>query len=372
MMSKIHQLAELGQSIWLDYVSRDYLNSNQIQDLLDKGLRGMTSNPTIFEKAITQSSAYDADLKRLAGSGKTAQEIYESLVIADIQQAADLLMPVYKQTQGGDGYVSLEVNPDLAYDTEGTIDEVQRLWETVERPNLLIKIPATRQGIEAISESIQSGINVNVTLIFSLSRYGEVIAAYIRGLEMRHRLGEPINNIASVASFFVSRVDTKVDGWLKDLIHEGKGPKELIHGLQGQVAVANAIKAYNQFQAIFVSDQFLELQEYGGRAQRPLWASTSTKNPAYSDIKYVQELIAPHTVNTLPQDTLAAFLDHGEVRVAIDNEFNQADFVLQSLDDVGISLNKATTELEKEGVAKFADSYNSLLETIQQRIDQEI
>jgi transaldolase len=366
-MTKIHELTELGQAIWLDYIRRSFIQQGNLQAFVDKGLRGVTSNPSIFEKAIAQSDDYDEQLEKLAQAGRSTDEIYTQLAVQDIQRAADVLRPVYDATEGADGFVSLEVDPTLAHETQATIDEAARLWELVERPNLMIKIPATKEGLPAISKSITNGLNINVTLIFSLARYGEVMAAYVSGLEMRQRAGNPIDHISSVASFFVSRVDTKVDKRLEAVIQREGPQAELAASLRGQAAVANAKMAYRQFKTVFEREGFKNLQEKGARLQRPLWASTSTKNPAYSDIKYVQELIAPHTVNTLPEKTLNAFMDHGEVKLTLEDDINKAEFVLQSLEDVGISMQAVTQELEDEGVEAFAKSFRALIERIGER-----
>jgi transaldolase len=368
MASAIDQLNALGQSLWYDNIQRDELENGALARMIAQGdIRGVTSNPTIFNQAISRSSHYDADLKRLAAEGLTAEGIYEELVVKDIRAAADLFRPLYEETEAGDGYVSLEVNPNLAYDTAGTIDEVERLWEKVDRPNLMIKIPGTQEGLEAITKSISAGINVNVTLIFSLMRYADVMAAYVYGLRFREQAGDSIENIASVASFFVSRVDSKVDKRLQAVI-EGRGhAAELAEGILGETAVANAKLAYVQFLEVFEGSTFEDLEEQGGRPQRPLWASTSTKNPAYSDVKYIEELIGPNTVNTVPPNALEAFKDHGRVRVTISEDLTEARFVLESLDELGISLDQVTKELEEEGVKAFAESYNSLLETIEKR-----
>ncbi len=366
-MTKLHQLAELGQAVWLDYIQRAFMQSGELQKLIDNGLRGMTSNPTIFEKAIAGSQDYDADIARLAKEGRTTQEIYEALAIADIRTAADLLRPVYDATQGADGYVSLEVNPELAYDTPGTIEEARRLWQAVERPNLMVKIPATKEGIPAITEAIAAGVNVNVTLIFSLDRYEEVMEAYLQGLEKRLANGEGVERIASVASFFVSRLDTKVDRLLENIITTESPQAELAARLLGRCAVDNAKLAYQRFRRVFEGERFLALASRGARLQRPLWASTSTKNPKYSDILYVQELIGRHTVNTLPQVTLDAFLDHGKVALTLEDGLEQAQNEINSLGQLGISIDQVTQELEDEGVAAFARSYRDLLGSLREK-----
>jgi len=363
-MTKLHELAELGQAIWLDYIRRSFIASGGLGKLIDMGLRGITSNPTIFERAIAGSDDYDDDLERMALAGKSSAEIYEALAIADIQQAADLLRPVYVQTNGDDGYVSLEVSPKLARQGERTLAEAKRLWAAVDRPNLMIKIPATREGLPAITKAIAAGINVNVTLIFSLKRYAEVMEAYLQGLEARAAAGEPLGHIASVASFFVSRVDTKVDKRLEEIISLEDERAAKAAALRGVAAVANAKIAYRRFQAVFESERFLALKALGARLQRPLWASTSTKNPAYSDILYVQELIGPHTVNTLPQKTMEAFIDHGEVRLTLTQDVDAAEQNLQALEEIGISMDSVTQELEDEGVSSFARSFETMLESI--------
>ena len=366
-MTKLHELNELGQSIWLDYIRRSFLDAGELQRWIDMGLRGVTSNPSIFEKAIAGSQDYQEDLRQLAQEGRSADQIFAELAASDIRQAADLLRPVYEESRGTDGFVSLEVNPALAYDTQASLDEARRLWSAVDRPNLMVKIPATEQGIPAIAQAISEGININITLIFSRSRYGEVISAYLQGLEQRLSLGLPVRQIASVASFFVSRVDTKVDKQLESILQQEGPGADLAARLLGKAGVANARLAYRQFKEVFEGERFARLKADGAQVQRPLWASTSTKNPAYADIKYVQELIGPQTVNTLPQETLEAFLDHGEVRLTIDEDLDGLQRAVQSLEDLGISLEQVTQELEQEGVAAFAKSYEALMETIQNK-----
>jgi transaldolase/glucose-6-phosphate isomerase len=371
-MSKLHELADLGQSVWMDYIRRAFITSGKLSALIDLGVRGMTSNPTIFEKAIVGSSApgggtsgeYDPDLARLAAEGKSASEIYEALAIDDIRMAADHLRPVYDTTKGDDGYVSLEVNPTLAHETDQTVDEALRLWSTVNRPNLMVKIPATKEGLPAITRATAAGVNVNITLIFSLVRYQQVMEAFLKGLEQRVAAGKPIDHIASVASFFVSRVDTKVDKRLESIMREEGQRADLAASLLGRAAVANAKLAYTLFREIFESQRFSALHAKGARVQRPLWASTSTKNPNYSDILYVQELIGPHTVNTMPQNTLENFLDHGEVRLTLEDGLDQAHGVMQKLESLGISMDQVTQELEDEGVEAFAKSFKELIESI--------
>ncbi len=366
-MAKLHDLAELGQAIWLDYIQRSFIKSGELQKLIDIGLRGMTSNPTIFEKAIAGSAGYDNEIKELSAKSIPTQEIYETLAIADIRLAADQLRPVYESSGGTDGYVSLEVNPELGRDTKGTLSEARRLWSQVERPNLMIKIPATKEGLPAISQAIASGINVNVTLIFSLERYAEVMEAYLAGLESRIQAGEAVDQIASVASFFVSRLDSKIDKQLALIIEQEGAGAALAARLQGRAAVNNARLAYQKFREVFEGQRFKALAQRGARIQRPLWASTSTKNPAYPDILYVQELIGAHTVNTLPQNTIEAFLDHGVVKATIESDVDRAGEEIDALSQLGISMEDVTQELEDEGVASFARSYHDLLQSIQEK-----
>jgi transaldolase len=357
-MTQLTDLSDLGQSIWIDFIRRSYMTSGDLQkDILD-GVRGMTSNPTIFEKAIAHSSDYDASLTELAAGGLPAAQIYEQLALADIRMAADLFRPVFERAGGADGFVSLEVSPLLANDTSTTLSEAKRLWAAVERPNLMVKIPATRAGLPAIRAAIAAGININVTLIFSLERYAEVMEAYLSGLEDRLAAGGALNGIHSVASFFVSRLDTKVDRLLQAIGEAGKP-------WLGKAALANSRLAYQSFEKVFGSDRFMRLKAHGANLQRPLWASTGTKNPAYSDILYVQELIGPHTVNTLPPETLTAFNDHGQVRRTIDNDLQLARETMQALASLKIDLGQVTDELETEGVASFSKSFDSLMNSLE-------
>ncbi len=354
-MTKLHELALKGQSIWLDFIRRSFLNAGKLNDLVEQGLRGVTSNPTIFQKAITGGTDYDAALERLVKEGHSVSEIYESLVIQDIRRAADVLRPVYERTDGKDGFVSLEVNPKLAYDTEGTIMEARRLFAMVDRPNLMIKVPATPEGVPAIETLISEGINVNVTLIFSLSQYEAIAQAYINGLERLAAARVDYGRVASVASFFVSRVDKVVDQRLEEL-----GNTEL----QGKIAIANAKLAYARFKDIFSGPRWEALAAKGAQVQRPLWASTSTKNPSYPDTMYVDNLIGPNTVNTLPPATLEAFLDHGVVALTLEEGLEEAHKRMQQLTALGIDLEEITEQLQVDGVKSFADSFDALLESI--------
>ncbi|MEZ4725785.1 MAG: transaldolase [Caldilineaceae bacterium] len=366
-MERMQQLHQIGQSIWLDYIERGMVQSGELQQLVDAGVTGVTSNPTIFQQAISKSEAYRADLQRLATDGLSPKAIFEQLAVADIRAAADVLAPVYEQTQSKDGYVSIEVAPDLAYDTEATIAEGRHLFAAVGRPNVMIKVPATEPGIAAVRQLIGEGINVNVTLIFGLERYAAVKEAYFQGLESRLTRHQPIGPIASVASFFVSRVDANVDERLAKLARtNGIEPQTLL----GKTALANAKLAYAQFEEKFSGERWQTLADAGAQLQRPLWASTSTKNPAYSDLLYVEPLIGPHTVNTMPMVTLEAFWDHGTVAATVREDVTEAKQLFSQLATLGIAIDEVTTVLEQEGVEKFAASYHALLQTIQQQAAQ--
>ena len=366
-MNRLQALREQGQSVWLDYIERGMLKSGELAELVADGVAGVTSNPSIFQSAIAKSDAYTEDLQVLIDRDLSNKEIYEALAIADIQAAADIMRPVYDGANGQDGFVSLEVAPDLAYDTDATIAEAKRLHGMVDRPNLMIKVPATEAGIPAISALIAAGININVTLIFSLDRYAAVKEAYLQGLEARRVQGQPIDRIASVASFFVSRVDSNVDARLDKLATDDPTNAAQYEALKGKIAVANAKLAYAQFEEVFAGPRWDALQEAGAHVQRPLWASTSTKNPAYPDLLYVDTLIGPHTVNTMPPATLDAFRDHGTVKRTIDQGLDAAKHALGALAGIGIEIDQVTDELEAEGVQKFATSFEELLETIDSR-----
>lgn len=362
--NKLVQLQDYDQSVWLDSISRGLIQSGQLQALVDNdGLRGMTSNPAIFEKAISGSDDYRDQLRALHAGGKSTAGIYEAVAITDIQSACDVLRPVYEASAGEHGLVSLEVSPELAFDTEGTIAEVRRLWRQVDRPNLMIKIPATDEGIPAVQQMLTEGHNVNITLMFSLTDYDNVAEAYISALEARAAAGEPIDRIASVASFFVSRIDTLADELLEARVAAGEARAQ---ELLGQVAVANAKIAYQHFLDFFKSERFAKLEAKGARVQRVLWASTSTKNPAYSDVMYVDNLIGPHTVNTLPDDTMDAFRDHGTLAQTVDTGVAEAQAVLDALAAVGVDYDAMTRQLQQEGVDKFVQPYQDLLARIEQ------
>ena len=353
----IDKLTDLGQSLWYDNIQRRLLENGDMERMIGRGeIRGMTSNPSIFHNAIAKTNDYDSALTPLAWSGWNAEDIFWQLAIEDIQQACDLFCPLYDETKGGDGYVSIEVSPYLAHKTEKTIEQAAALWERVNRPNLMIKIPATLEGIPAIRKSIANGINVNVTLIFSLARYAQVMDAYLSGLEDRLEAGRSLDHIASVASFFVSRVDSKVDKLLSEE-----------SALRGQAAIANARLAYADFLQTFAGERWERLKSNGANLQRPLWASTSTKNPGYSDTLYVDELIGPDTVNTVPPQTLEAFRDHGIAKVTIADEMDKARALFGQLQVEGVSMDVVTQELEDEGVKAFADAFTALLDTIEER-----
>jgi len=358
MSESISKLTSLGQSLWLDNIQRKILENGELKAMIERGdIRGVTSNPTIFNNAIAKTNDYDAALTPLAWSGWDAEKIFWQLAVEDIQAATDLFRPLYEETNGGDGYVSLEVSPSLGNDTEGTIKQAAELWERVARPNLMVKIPATKAGIPAIRKSIAAGININITLIFSLRRYAEVMEAYLSGLEDRIAAGHSIDRISSVASFFVSRVDTKIDPKLP----EGSA-------LRGLAAIANAKLAYHAFEETFTTARFASLKaKHGARVQRPLWASTSTKNPAYPDTIYVDNLIGPDTVNTIPPATLEAFRDHGLAEVTLTRGLADAKSALAQLEAAGISMDVVTQELEDEGVKSFADAFTQLLASIEER-----
>lgn len=371
-MNPLMQLHPLGQSVWLDYIQRDLLRSGALARMVrDDGVRGITSNPTIFEKAINASTEYDDAVIKLTQENPQAssRDVFYSLAIEDIQGAADLLRPVYDLSSGRDGMVSLEVSPDLAYDTHATVAEARRLHERVNRPNLMIKVPATREGLPAVEALIGDGINVNVTLLFSVQRYEEVVDAYMKGLLARVGRGLPVQQIASVASFFVSRVDSTVDKILQQRLEQADGEEqERIRGLLGTAAVANAKMAYQAYQSLFTSQRFKPLMAAGAQTQRLLWASTGTKNPAYSDVLYVDNLIGTDTVNTMPPATLEAFKDHGTAAVTIERDIDQARLTLAMLRDRGIDLGAITERLERDGVALFADSFATLLASIDKKI----
>jgi transaldolase len=363
-MSKLLELEKLGQSVWFDFIRRSLVISGELQSLIEKGVRGVTSNPAIFEKAIAGSSDYDEDIIRLIKADKSMDDIYEALAFEDISGAAELLKNVYEISDGKDGYVSLEVNPHLADDTEKTIQEAIRLFETLRRPNVMIKVPATDAGVPAITALIAAGVNVNVTLIFGLENYRAVAEAYLAGLERLAQsgptvsAGHTLDRVASVASFFVSRVDSAVD---KEL--EKKGQKQL----QGKTAIANSKLAYSEFTNIFSGSRWKKLSDQGARVQRVLWASTSTKNPDYTDTLYVDELIGPDTVNTIPPSTLESFIDHGNVAETLMQGLDEARRHIAKLAELGIDLDAITRQLQIDGVVAFAKPFDALMESIAEK-----
>jgi transaldolase len=355
--SRLHRLAEYGQSVWIDFLSRDMLRSGELERRMrDDAVVGVTSNPTIFQKAISSGAAYDEQLREVLEEERDPKEIFLRLAIKDVEDALDLLRPVWDEGNGQDGYVSLEVDPNLASDTAGTIEEAQRLHETIDRPNLFVKIPATKAGLPAIEEMIARGRSINVTLSFAQDRYAEVAEAYIRGLERLVETGGDPGTVASVASFFVSRVGTETDRRLDEI----GGHDEL----KGKLAIANAKLAYQRYKEIFAGDRWEALSSKGATTQRCLWASTSTKNPAYRDVMYVEELIGPKTVNTMPDETIEAFQDHGEVAPTLEQGVDEAKGVFEQIQEAGVDYDDVTNTLEREGVEKFADSFAELLEGI--------
>ena len=347
-----------GQSVWLDFISRDMLETGLLKALLDLGVRGVTSNPSIFNKAISGSEVYDDIIGRMAREGASAFDIYDAISQADITAAADAMLDMYHENFQGDGYVSIEVNPELAHDLDGTLAEARRLWGAIDRPNLFIKVPATPAGVQAIRQLISEGVNINATLMFSMADYDAVATAYIEGLEMRAAAGQPLDHVASVASVFVSRIDTAVDKALAAI-----GNTEL----QGKIAIANAKVVYARFTALFSGKRWQALAEKGARVQRPLWASTGTKNPAYSDVLYVENLIGPHTVNTMPLKTIEATLDHAFISRTVDRDVDVARAQLAALAELGIDLDQITADLQAAGVKAFTDDFHKLLASIEQR-----
>jgi transaldolase len=366
-------LTRLGQSVWLDYIRREILENGELQRLIDEdAVRGVTSNPSIFEAAIAKSDDYDDALATLAAEGAEANEAYESLAIEDIQAAADHFRPIYDASEGRDGFVSLEVSPELANDTAGSIAEGRRFWKAVDRPNLMIKIPGSDAGVPAIEALLTEGINVNITLLFNIEGYERVIEAYLKALETRVAAGQPVDRLASVASFFVSRVDTAVDDQLEAKVESAGSEEEKakLRGLMGKAAIANAKMAYSRYQAVFEGERFGKLKAAGARVQRPLWASTSTKNPAYRDVMYVEELIGPDTVNTMPLKTVEAFADHGVAKRRVDQDLDEAKAQLADLAAAGIDLDQVTHDLQVEGVEKFVLPFRSLLKSLDEKLTE--
>jgi len=370
MPSPLQRLHDAGQSIWLDFIDRTMLlNGDLAKRIRDDALTGMTSNPTIFEKALSEGNAYDAQLASVtADPAPTPQALFELIATQDVRTACDAFRSTYDATRGGDGFVSIEVSPGVAHDASRTIAEARRLWATVERPNVMIKVPGTVEGAKAVRELTASGVNVNITLLFAVEAHARVIEAYISGLEDRVRAGQPIDRLASVASFFVSRVDSEVDKRLNAVAAQRTGAeRDRVLQLRGRAAIANAKQAYQLFVQRFGDARWAVLAARGARVQRPLWASTSTKNPAYRDVMYIEQLIGPNTVNTIPPATLDAFRDHGVVARTVDAGLPEATQALADLQNVGISLPDVTEQLLREGIASFEKSYDSLLAGLERK-----
>jgi transaldolase len=369
MPNRLHQLHEAGQSIWLDYIDRTMLRDGSLERrIANEALTGMTSNPTIFEKALAEGTAYDEQLSR-AGADLTAWDLFELVETDDVRAACDIFRPVYERTGGRDGYVSIEVSPGAAHDAAATVAEAHRLWGMVDRPNVMIKVPGTSEGAIATRRLITDGLNVNVTLLFSCEAYGRIIEAYLAGLEDRVAMGKPIDRIASVASFFVSRVDTEVDKRLDARLRDASpDAAQKLSALKGRAAIANAKLAYALFQDALADTRWELLAAKGARVQRPLWASTSTKNPAYRDVMYVEELIGPDTVNTMPPATIEAFADHGDVRRTVDENLDAARTLFEELESAGISLTSVTDQLLVEGLASFQKSFDTLIARLEAKM----
>ena len=360
----LHRLyAEQDQSPWIDFIDRDLISSGKLEQMVEDGIRGLTSNPTIFAKAVA-TGQYDELIRREIGAGDGPRQIYEEIAVADVGDAADVLRRVYDAADGADGFASIEVEPDLAENADRTLARARELWARLDRPNVFIKIPATEAGIPAIENAIAEGININVTLMFSVDVYRRVALAYIAGLRRRRERGEDISRVASVASFFVSRVDTKVDKYLEDI-----GTSQALE-TRGRAAIANAKLAYEAFGELFGGDEFADLAAAGARVQRCLWASTSTKNPAYRDVYYVEDLIGPETVDTMPLETITAFLDHGRIDRTLDRDLTAGHEAIRTVEAQGISMKRVTDELIAEGVASFGKSFDELIETIESKREE--
>jgi transaldolase len=364
----LRRLADLGQSVWYDYIRRDLYQGSELKRLIEEDeLRGMTSNPTLFAKAITGTELYDDDIHSLTAKGTSAAAIFEALSVEDVRRSADVFRPVYESTGGDDGFVSIEVRPQLARDTEGSIDEARRLWNACDRPNVMVKIPATAEGIPAIRQCLADGININITLLFSVSRYRQVMEAYLSSMEERVAAEQPVDRIRSVASFFVSRVDTNADKKLDVVANDASRSdreRQIARDLRGKVAIANARIAYKAFEEVFRSPRFAGLKRKGVHLQRPLWASTSTKDPAFPNLYYVEALVAPDSVDTMPPETFAAYRDHGDPRVRIHEGLREAHAAFESLAELKIDEQRISLDLEEEGARKFVDSYEKVIKAI--------
>ena len=367
----LRKLARLGQSVWYDYIRRDLLQSGELQRLILKdGLRGMTSNPTIFGKAIAGTRLYDEDIQRAAMEKKSPSAIFETLAVTDVQRAADIFRRVYDDSGGNDGFVSIEVAPHLARDTEGSIAEARKLWRACNRPNVMVKIPGNEQGLGAIRRCLAEGININVTLLFSVERYREVMDAYLTACEERARAGDSFESLRSVASFFVSRIDTNVDSKLDNIVEDGRPDPKAARQLRGKAAIANARIAYQAFEEVFGGKRYSDLKSKGVRRQRPLWASTSTKDPAYPTLYYVEALVAPDTVDTMPSATFEAYRRDGDPKVRIYDDLENSHAVVRQLEKLGIAGEQVSRELEVEGIKKFSDSYDEVLKAVEEKAVQ--
>jgi transaldolase len=375
-INRLRALGELGQSIWLDYIRRDlYTGPGLLRLIEEDGLKGMTTNPTIFEKAIAETDLYDAQIHSVAEQGLSTASIFQALAIEDVRQVADVLKSTHDSCGGADGFVSIEANPHLAHDTQGTIAEVRELWTLCARPNVMVKIPGTREGLPAIRECLALGININITLLFSIQRYREVINAYLTALESRVESGLPIDGIHSVASFFVSRVDTNTDKKLEAVLSDARPSeyeRQLAGSLRGKFGIANARMAYKLFEETFNGPRFSKLRAQGAHVQRPLWASTSTKNPAFPDLYYVEALTAPNSVDTMPLETLNAYRDHGEPKIRIHDDLPEAHAIVRKLGELGIDPLRIGLELEEEGVTKFEHSYDKILAVVEQKSGKQL
>ena len=370
-VNQLKRLKELGQSVWYDYIRRDLYTTDKLSRLIrDDGLSGMTSNPTIFQKAIAETELYDEDIRRFAQAGNPVPQIFERLAVEDVRSAADVFRPVYDETRGDDGFVSIEVGPRLAHDTEGTIAEARRLWTECDRANVMVKIPGTAEGVPAIRRCLSEGININITLLFSVARHREVMEAYLAAMEERIRAGSSVAKIRSVASFFVSRVDTNADKKLDAVAKEESASEDRrrrARELRGKLGIANARLAYAAYEEVFGSPRFAALQAKGVQVQRPLWASTSTKDPSYPELYYVEALIGPNTVDTMPPETFEAYRAKGEPKVRIHDDLPGAEAVFRGLAELSIDEKRIFRELEEEGVQKFSDSYDALLKALAEK-----
>lgn len=366
MEATVQRTHEVGQSIWLDYLSRELIESGKLEEYIQRGIRGVTSNPKIFDQALSESECYDETIRDMASQGASPVEIYERVAIEDIRRAADLLRPSFGTDLQQDGFVSLEVSPKLAYDTGGTIEQARRLWKAVDRPNLMIKVPGTQAGMPAIRCLTSEGINVNVTLLFGIPQYRQAAAAYVDGLNDALASGRDLSSIRSVASFFLSRIDVLVDGLL-DEIAENEPRAVQVRAVRGKAAIASAKLAYRACRDLFQSEQFLKLAQHGAVPQHLLWGSTSVKDPSYSDVKYVEALIGPATVNTVPPATFEAFASHGRVEPLLAEDPRKAARILEEIEEVGIDMTEATSRLIQEGVKKFEKPFEHMLGHLEQK-----